>query len=344
MIVPRASQSAIVIGGGVIGLFTAWRLLDAGFAVTVIDRDRVGGSASWAGGGILSPLPPWQAPEPVWSLAADSLLAYPALAAELLAATGIDPEWTASGMRVLAVADPETALAWAAHSGMAVDVAAAGAAQTATVLHLPWVAQLRSPRLLKALRAYLTGRGVQWLEHTAVTHFDIASGRVRALATATGQRYGSDLVVLCAGAWSGQLAAPLAWTLPVEPVRGQMLRFSAPVGLLSEVVLAGGHYLIPRRDGGILVGSTLEWTGFDSSVTAAAAASLFEVACALLPALRQCEVSHHWAALRPGSEQGIPCIGEAPGISNLFVNSGHFRNGITLAPASAQRLLALIGA
>ncbi|MES2683521.1 MAG: FAD-dependent oxidoreductase [Pseudomonadota bacterium] len=332
----RHSASALVIGGGVIGLFTAWRLLDAGFAVTVLEQGRIGGSASWAGGGILSPLPPWQAPAPVWALAMESLAVYPAIAADLRDATGIDPEWTPSGMRVLEAPDHQMALQWGEAVGLAVD-------GDEFTLSLPWVAQICSPRLLRAMQLYLSQRGVQWLENRAIVDFEAHSGRVQSVRAADGMRHAGDAVVLCAGAWTGGLAAALSWPVAVQPVRGQMLRFEAKPGLLEEIVLRGPHYLIPRRDGGILVGSTLEWTGFDTSTTASARTLLFEAACELLPPLRHCPVSHHWAALRPGSDQGIPLIGAAPGFDNLYVNAGHFRNGITLAPASARQVVGLMG-
>ena len=334
----RASASAIVIGGGVIGLFTAWRLRDAGFCVTVVERGRIGGSASWAAGGILSPLPPWQAAEAVWKLAASSIAAYPDLVAQLHEASGIDPEWTRCGMRVQGEQKPDAALRWAAAMGLTIERG------VADVLHLPWVAQLRSPRLLKALRVHLGQLGVEWHEQATVAGFSTHAGRVQAVCLADGTSLSADVIVLCAGAWSGELGALAALTLPVAPVRGQMLLFKAAPGLLHEIILDGGHYLIPRRDGSILVGSTLEHVGFNDTITAQARVQLLEAAYSLLPALQACPVSHHWAALRPGSDQGVPIIEKAAGLGNLFINTGHFRNGITLAPASAIQLAALVGA
>lgn len=336
----RASRSAIVIGGGVIGLFTAWRLRDAGFAVTLIERDRVGGSASWAGGGILSPLPPWQAPEPVWQLAAESLREYPAVIAELKEATGIDPEFLPSGLWVLDPPDLLGALAWSERSGLPVvkavmpDIGRSG-------LNLPWVTQVRSPRLLQALAARLRQEDVAFREGVEICGFESSSTHTT-LRTRDGAQHAADAIVLCAGAWVGGLTAGLGAPVPIHPVRGQMLRLQGEPGQLSSIVLDQDRYLIPRRDGGILVGSTLEPVGFDAGVTEDARAALLAFAHSLLPASRLMPVTAHWAGLRPATTDGIPLIAPVEGCSGLFVNTGHYRNGITLAPASARALAALL--
>lgn len=348
----RAPRSAIVIGGGVIGLFTAWRLSDAGFKVTLIERDQVAaaamGAASWAAGGILSPLPPWQATAAVWSLAAESIRSYPAIAAELAEATGIDPEWTASGMWVLDpdgehAAEQAAAADWSGDHNMPVRNGRCPLAlgRDASGLWLPWVAQLRSPRLCQALALRLRQLGVLIEEQSPVQALRIEGDRV-ALAGAAGC---PDVVVVCAGAWSTPLLAPLHWPQSMAPVRGQMLLFRAEPGVLDTIVLDRDRYLIPRRDGRILVGSTLEpEAGFDARTTEAARQSLQAFALDLLPALAAYPIEAQWAGLRPGSPDGIPTIARHPQLSNLYLNAGHYRNGLTLAPASASRLLGLITA
>jgi glycine oxidase len=145
-----------------------------------------------------------------------------------------------------------------------------------------------------------------------------------------------DQVVLTAGAWSGDLLKSLGLELPVEPVKGQMILYKCAADFLPSMVLAKGRYAIPRRDGHILIGSTLEHEGFDKTPTDTALESLKASAVELIPALADAEVVGHWAGLRPGSPEGIPYIGRVPGFDGLWLNCGHYRNGLVLAPASCQ--------
>ena len=149
-----------------------------------------------------------------------------------------------------------------------------------------------------------------------------------------------DLIVLCSGAWSQLLAASQA--ISIQPVKGQMILFNAQPGIVNRIVLMDGKYLIPRRDGGIVVGSTMEYTEFDKSTTEQAKNELADLAIDLFPELASCPVSHHWAGLRPGSPAGIPYIGRLPEYDNVYINAGHFRNGLVLAPASVRLMTALL--
>lgn len=340
-----ASRSAVVLGGGVIGLFSAWRLLDAGFAVTLIDSRRIGGSASWAGGGILSPLPPWRAPPPVWQMAAASLREYPAIAAELGEQTGIDPEWTESGMQVLELEadEADAARRWGAQQGQAVLAAQREyAGVMRSELHLPWVAQVRSPRLLQALAALLRQRGARLVEQAVGARLLRQGTTMSGVTADDGSLYRADCYVLCSGAWTGQLTAGQGAAVPVTPMRGQMLLLQGQPGQLASIVLAGAHYLIPRRDGRILVGSTLESVGFDERLTDAARDTLLAFAHRTAPCTQAMPVIGHWCGLRPASPEGVPLVQRAEFADEVFINAGHFRNGITLAPASARQLVALI--
>lgn len=148
----------------------------------------------------------------------------------------------------------------------------------------------------------------------------------------------SGQAVVAAGAWSGDLLSDLGLNLPVAPVKGQMILYKREPDFLPAMVLAKGRYAIPRKDGHILVGSTLEHVGFDKTPTDAALASLKASAEGLLPGLADAEVVGRWAGLRPGSPEGIPFIGEVPEHPGLWLNCGHYRNGLVLAPASCELL------
>lgn len=332
----------LIIGAGVIGLMTARELTLAGVRVTVIERGEAGRESSWAGGGILSPLQPWRAPQAVTQLAQWGQQYYPALAQELLAETGIDIEYTPSGMLHLDVDERDQAQRWAEQTKLGLELLSGSALKESEpalsaqfALYFPHVAQVRNPRLLSALKASLLQQGVRIEEHCEVTGLAVARSKITGVETARGV-IPADQVIVAAGAWSGKLLGAMGVELAIAPVRGQMILFRARPGLLRHIVVRAEHYLIPRRDGRVLAGSTVEQAGFDRSTTAAALAELKQAALEMVPVLAECEIERHWAGLRPGSEHGIPTIAAHPGIRGLYVNSGHFRNGIALAPASAR--------
>jgi len=344
-----------IVGGGVIGLLTARELALAGATVTVIERATCCSEASWAGGGIVSPLYPWRYSEAVTALASQAQASYPGLCAALLAETGIDPEHEVTGLLMLDAEDAPEALRWARALGMPMDELhgaelyrhesqLAGGFRHA--LRMPGIANVRNPRLGQALTASLRRNPrVVLLEHTEVLGVEWAMnqgmrepGALQLKERGVQRRLPASQVIVAAGAWSARLLQQAGVMVPVAPVKGQMLLYEAPQRLLHSMVLSGGRYLIPRRDRHILVGSTLEHADFDKSTTLQALDSLRASAIAMLPALAQLPVKQQWAGLRPGSPQGIPSIGSLPGWRNLHVNAGHFRNGLVLAPASARLL------
>jgi glycine oxidase len=198
------------------------------------------------------------------------------------------------------------------------------------------VANVRNPRLVKSLKAALLALpNVTIHEQCEVSGFIREGDKVVGVQTSAGAVHG-DEVVLTAGAWSGDLLKKLGLELPVEPVKGQMILYKCAADFLPSMVLAKGRYAIPRRDGHILIGSTLEHEGFDKTPTDVALESLKASAVELIPALADAEVVGHWAGLRPGSPEGIPYIGRVPGFEGLWLNCGHYRNGLVLAPASCQ--------
>ena len=341
----------LVVGGGAIGLLSAYLLAEQDIDVCLLDQGALGSESSWAGGGIVSPLYPWRYGAAVTALAHWSQDFYPRFAERLLASTGVDPEVHVTGLYWLDLDDEAEALAWAWRQGrvlQSVDIAEVHRRVPvlgqgfARAIHMPGVANVRNPRLVKALRAALAAMpNVQLREQCAVSGFLLENGRICGVTTAAGEIRADD-VVLAAGAWSGELLATLGIELPVQPVKGQMILYKCAEDFLPSMVLAGGRYAIPRRDGHILVGSTLEHAGFDKTPTEAALASLKASAERLLPALKAAELVGHWAGLRPGSPEGIPFIGEMPAHPGLWLNCGHYRNGLVLAPASCRLLTDLL--
>jgi len=340
----------IIVGAGAIGMLTALALRQRGYAVTLIDRQQAGCESSWAGGGILSPLYPWRYGDPVNALARRSQVLYPALVDALRETTGIDPEYTVSGLLMLDGAEGDEALAWSRRTGTPVEpvevdelkaIQPGLAGITRPGWWMPQVAQVRNPRLMRALRAAVEAAGIRLIEGAPVERLEVTGGRAHGVRVA-GRAMPADAVVLAAGAWSGGLAGVLPQPPQVQPVRGQMLVLNALGSRLARIVMRGGRYLIPRRDGRIVVGSTVEQAGFDKQTTPAAREELHRFALELFPELCDAPVEHHWAGLRPGVPAGIPYIGPHPAADGLFLHTGHFRNGLVMGPASTELLIQLI--
>jgi len=340
----------LVIGGGLIGMLTARELRREGLRVAVVERQATGGESTWAGGGILSPLHPWRYPDAVNALATWSQEAYPALLTTLAEESGVDPEYRRNGLLIVDGFDPDVAIAWAERWQRTLELVDARrtrelepslgvAVQRAA--WLPTVGQVRNPRLGRALRRSLDTLGVTVLEHRPVTGFVLQGERIVGVETVEGE-IAAGAVVVASGAWSGTLLDGLGLGVPVAPVRGQMLLFHAEPGVVNRILLDDARYVIPRRDGRVLVGSTMENVGFDKSTTAEALAELRAAAARLVPALAHYPLERHWAGLRPGSPHGIPYICPHPRIDGLFVNAGHFRNGVVMGPASARLLADLV--
>lgn len=338
------SPDVLVIGAGVIGLATAFELLRAGLRVTVLERGTVGrGSASWAGGGILAPLHPADVTPALAPLLAESLKLYPEWCRAVQDAGGIDPEFERSGLVILDSADEDTWRSWAdAHeAGPASAIAKADLGRLSLgdskALFVPGIAQVRSPRLLQALAAAIRAKGGQILEGAPVRKVLIESERVRGVQLES-ERMICGTIVLAAGAWSSELSTEVE----VEPVRGQMLLFRTRPHTLRHIVLRDGCYLIPRRDGMIVAGSTLERVGFDGGVTEEGRGTILSAAMGMMPPLGRAPIVAQWSGLRPASLDGVPRIRWSKRMRGLLLNSGHHRLGITLAPASARRAASAI--
>lgn len=340
----------IVIGAGIIGCATALELARQGAKVTLVERGAACTESTWAGSGILSVLPPWQYSDAVNKLCQWSLKLYPDWIAAMMASSGIDPEYQVDGMLVLQKYDPyysvEKAQAWCERYAVPMEIVEAhelvpNLGLESEGIWLPQVPQVRNPRLIKSLLRMLELQGVQILEQEEVTGLRVSGNSVGALETRRGSHSAAAYIVT-AGAWSSDLLGAWAQQVQIKPIRGQILLFKDTPGLLTKIIRQNDIYLVPRRDGHILVGSTREDVGFDKSTTEAAKELFLDRAIALFPFLQNAQIVRQWAGLRPGSLDNIPTIGRHPQLQNLYINSGHFRYGLTMAPASACLLSNII--
>lgn len=339
------SSEILIIGAGAAGLSTGLELAQRGLRVAILERGRAGGESTWAGGGILSPLLPWHYDERVNRLSEYSRSLLPEWVERLQSLSGQEAEWLDSGMLVLPPYDCDAAKSWCdAHAWpWSLRPAQDFLPRTGTwdALWLPGVSQVRNPALIRVLRGAVQAAGVRLVEDAEVQGLTVSGGRVTGVASTQG-RFQADAVVLTAGAWSGSLSGLDALARRVYPVRGQMLLFKLDPGALRCIVFKDGRYLIPRRDGHVLAGSTLEEVGFDKSTTTMAREDILAFAGGLLPGLNRSTLTMHWSGLRPGSPDNVPVIGRYPGLDNLFLNTGHYRYGVTMAPGSARLLASLL--
>lgn len=343
-----------------VGLSLAYELSSQGTSVQVVDQGPFGREASWAGAGILPPQSEQGSPDALTALGTLSSQLHAEWAASLRDETGIDTGYRRTGGWNLATNTAAAAALrlsvqqWHRHDVEARIVDADEWARLEPALAderrgvpieaaclLPGEAQLRNPRHLKALLAACQRRGVTLSPHTTVTDIQTAGDRVVAVETSTGRLTAAHYCVT-AGAWSGALLARLGARAPVRPMRGQIVLLASAVRLLDRVVNVGPRYLVPRPDGRVLVGSTVEDVGFDKRTTAEAVGGLLRFALDLVPALRDAVVERTWAGLRPHTADGLPYLGRVAGLENASVATGHFRGGLHLSTGTATVMSQLI--
>jgi glycine oxidase len=350
--------SVAIIGAGVIGLGIAWRLAGRA-AVTVFDRGEAGAGASHAAAGMLAACCEAEpGEEALIALGRESQARWPAFAAELEQASGIDVELRREGTLVLALtADDQAEIAhrmtFQCRLGLPLEWLSAAATRMrephlagkiAGALFSPQDHQVDNRKLVRALRIAAQRAGVVIQEHRLVKEIFAQGGRAKGVVFEDAATHTADVVILAAGAWSRQIAGlPPDRRPPVRPIKGQMLalRMDAAAPLLSHVLWAPGAYLVPRRDGRLIVGATVEEKGFDATITAGGMLTLLEAAWRAVPAVEELPVDEIWVGHRPGSRDDAPILGRAP-LENLFYATGHHRNGILLTPVTADAMARLV--
>ena len=259
-------------------------------------------------------------------------------------------EWINSGLLILDMDEAEAAMEWVDETGSNVSLVTAHEIRNIEPavqsdprggIWMPDVAQVRNPIFVKALIEDLKQRGVHMATDSEVTHLLTKRGHIEGVRTEYSEIMAKNVIIAC-GAWSAKLLKEIGQDLPIVPVRGQMILYRARPGQLKRIILKEGHYAIPRKDGRVLVGSTMEEVGFDKNVTEEAREELDATAKELVPVLAEAEIEKHWAGLRPGSPTGVPFIGPHPNMEGLYINAGHYRNGVVMAPASAQLMLDIL--
>jgi len=343
-----------VIGGGIMGCAVALRLAQRGIGVTVIERGIPGAEASSAAAGILGPQMEAEGPGPLLELGLRSRALYPALAAELRDLTGIDVGYDRSGVLMVAFDEGgEAALsarrAWQLARGLRVDSLSGDAVRAREPALGPAVraaltftddAQVVARELVRAFSQAAAVAGVRFLTGRYVRRVVVEEGAAVGVEL-DGEKLAAGTVVVAAGSWSGLVEGAGVPAAVVRPARGQLVAIETRPPLFRHVVAAPGGYLVPRRDGTVIAGSTVEMVGFRKEVTVGGLAAILGLARTVFPALAEAPVVATWSNFRPFTEDHLPVLG-ATAVRGLVLATGHFRNGILLAPITAQAIAELV--
>jgi glycine oxidase len=354
---PRPAR-VLLVGGGLIGSAAALELARAGAEVTVLEKSLPGAEASSAAAGILGSEVENPTPGPLLDLCRASQRLYPGWVRELERASGVHVGFLDGGSLEL-YAEPAALRAglrqrkWQLTSGVAERLSRARLAalepQLAPgfvgALYFPSDRRITPPELFRAVHVAARRAGVVYRSGTEVRSVLIDEAprggpRARGVLLGDGTTLEADVTVVAAGSWTGLLSGLPLPPRAVRPARGQLVELSTPLPVLSRLVFGAGVYLIPRADGRLLVGSTLEFVGYERGVTAAGLESLLAGARAVCPELGAARVERSWSNFRPYTEDELPLLGSA-GVEGLIVASGHYRNGILLAPISAKIVASL---
>ncbi|MFY9557490.1 MAG: glycine oxidase ThiO [Blastocatellia bacterium] len=348
------ATDVIIVGGGVIGCSTAWRLAREGVKVTVLERGRVGCEASRAAAGMLSPQGSAPGPGPFFDLCRRSRAMYRGFAAELKEASGIDVEYKDEGTLfvVLEGEDEKETTAWTTwqlEAGLPLErlsvneIAKIEPAVTKAVtgaIFLPEEHQVENRRLMDALAVAVKRTGVELIEGAQVTALTVEHGGVSGVIF-DGHQLEAGSVIVAAGTWSGDLLQPLGLRVNVIPALGQMIAIKGRACPIERVIHSSRAYAVPRNDGRILIGATVEYAGFHKTVSVGGVRSMIDAAIEMIPSFEEFELIETWAGLRPDTSDHLPVIGLTE-LDGLVLATGHFRNGILLAPITAELVSELV--
>ncbi len=331
------SKKVAIIGGGIIGCLTAIKLTESGFKVTIIDKNEIGKESSWAGAGILFPLMPWIYSSEVYDLCVNAAEFYEKFSKKLFKATGIDPEFYRTGMMIIPPYQQSKITQWALKNKYKIEDTKF---HKSSALLLPLVAQIRSPRLMKAIKKYLIYQGIKILENTEICPINNSKKLINEWPTKDNNRIKADYFILTSGAWVSMIKPN--YKNKIYPIRGQMIQYKATELRVNHILYSDDFYILQRKDGVIIAGSTVEEVGFDEKITIDSIDSLKKKSELLIPELKNVLVENHWSGFRPGSKNNIPIIRKDDEFENIFINSGHFRYGLTMAPKSAELINSLL--
>lgn len=347
------NAEVLIIGGGVMGLSIARELHKKGVSrITIVERGEIGKEASYAAAGMLAPQAEADKADDFFHFCTQSNALYPNFAQALSDETGVDIELDRSGTLYLAFTEEDAVeilhrYDWQTRAGLEVKLLSKEETRKAEPfvspdvresLFFPNDLQVENRKLLLALQKYSELNGIEIRAQIGIKNLLIEAGQITGAETAS-EKFYADKVVLATGAWTSFIKLGNT-TLPVsiKPIRGQMISFQTTKRLFQRVIYSPRGYIVPRADGRVLSGATVEDAGFNNAVTDAGINSLRKTALEIAPTLGNFEIGEKWAGLRPFAADGLPVLGELAGFENLFAATAHYRNGILLAPLTAKIL------
>ncbi len=346
------NSDVLIIGGGVIGLTLARALHKKGVSrITILERGSVGKEASHAAAGMLAPNAETEKADDFFRLCNESNKLYTEFAAELKDETDIDIELDKQGTLYLALTESDSAeilrrFEWQRAAGLAVEHLTAQETRALEPFVSPDVReslffpndwQVENRKLLLALEKYVLMNGIKIRENVSITNLLTENGEITGAKSET-EKFFASRIVLATGAWTSLVKAENLVLPRITPVRGQMIEFHTAKRLFQKVIYSPRGYLVPRADGRVLAGATVEEAGFDKNLTRAGIEFLQDNTFEIAPSLLNLEIAGKWAGLRPFAADGLPVLGSFPHVENLTLATAHYRNGILLAPLTARIL------
>ncbi|MBX7173982.1 MAG: glycine oxidase ThiO [Pyrinomonadaceae bacterium] len=343
-------NKVLIIGGGVIGLSIARELKKKGISdITILERGAVGKEASFAAGGMLAPYSETNKFDDFFHFCEESLHLYPNFSEKLFEETGVDIELDKAGTLLLAFNEQDISeinhrYEWQKKAGLAVEKLSATdvhklepfvSPDVLAGLFFPNDWQVENRKLVEALHKFCELNEIKVIENTEISKLLTENGKVIGAESKT-DKFFADKVILATGAWTSLIQTEVVSLPKVKPIRGQMIEFRTAKRLFSKVIYSTSGYLIPRQNGRILIGATSEDAGFDRNLTEIGTEILRSVALEIAPSLMNLEISEKWLGFRPFAADGLPILGEIA--ENLFIATAHYRNGILLAPITAEIL------
>lgn len=344
------NSEVLIIGGGVIGLAIAREVHRKGITkITILERGKIGQESSYAAAGMLAPNAETDEAGIFTDFCTESLSLYVQFAENLLAETDVDIELDRSGTLFLAFNEKDSAellhrYQWQKKAGLSVEHLSAQETRKIEPFVSPDVReslffpndwQVENRKLLHALRKYAELNGIEIRENAEIKNLLSENGKITGAETEN-EKFFADNIVLATGAWTSFIKAENLQMPVVKPIRGQMIAFQTAKRLFEKVIYSSRGYLVPRADGRILIGATVEDAGFDKNIYDLSTEILREVAIEIAPSLGNLQIYENWTGLRPFANNGLPIIGNFPNAENLFIATAHYRNGILLAPLTAR--------
>ncbi|MBF6569578.1 MAG: glycine oxidase ThiO [Candidatus Binataceae bacterium] len=351
-------MKVLVIGGGIIGGAVAWRLAMEGSAVTIFERGRIGLEASWAGAGMIAPQAEAHGPGPLLDICLRGREAFDRNVDQLREKSGVDPEYDRAGILYVALdnsekTELEARALWQRQAGLGDEVEELDGDQARLIepmlspavvyaLHLPTNRRTENRKLTQAYINAAIRAGAELREGVRVSEIVAHNTRASGVRLDDGSIHEADVIVNAAGAWAGEIRGLEADRVSIRPIRGQIVCFQGRPAMIGPAIFSLRGYLVPRRDGRLLAGSTMEDVGFDKQVTMAGMGRIVDGANALIPQLSSIAFREAWAGFRPATHDLLPVLGPSPSLPNVLYAAGHFRSGILLSALTGEVIADLV--